>query len=158
MANLFILFFTKNANNLCLSTPNSPVKKTLPCFCLRLHNILFPKNNTPEYFKPNNIPPIVQTHHVASRKSPTMPYRKRRATARLYGARYYKYHEYVRQHLKLPLPSKLPKPAIKVSKTRHISISQSLGYSSQALGYLSQALEYSSQALEYTFDMGEKIF
>ena len=104
IAKLFILFFTKNANNLCLSTPNSPVKKTLPCFCLRLHNILFPKNNTPEYFKPNNIPPIVQTHHVASRKSPTMPYRKRRATARLYGARYYKYHEYVRQHLKLPLP------------------------------------------------------
>ena len=104
MANLFILFLQKMQTTCAYHPQIVRLKKTLPCFCLRLHNILFPKNNTPEYFKPNNIPPIVQTHHVASRKSPTMPYRKRRATARLYGARYYKYHEYVRQHLKLPLP------------------------------------------------------
>ena len=34
MANLFILFFTKNANNLCLSTPNSPVKKNITMLLL----------------------------------------------------------------------------------------------------------------------------
>ena len=102
---IFLFFFLQKMQTTCAYQPQIVrLKKTLPCFCLRLHNILFPKNNTPEYFKPNNISPIVQTHHVASRKSPTMPYRKRRATARLYGARYYKCHEYVRQHLKLPLP------------------------------------------------------